>query len=75
MRSEGSGVKTKLKMRCRDCGCWNTVPVDKIFLEQKTSESNVKAYIPMYRPLHVVECKECRKVTATPKELIRIVKY
>jgi hypothetical protein len=47
------------------------VSVNKIFLEQSTSEPKVKAYIPMYEPLEVVKCKKCDKVIAEPKELIR----
>jgi len=47
--------------------------VNKIFLEQPTSEPKVKAYIPMYEPLEVTRCKKCGKIIAEPKELIRIV--
>jgi hypothetical protein len=67
-------MKTNLKMRCPNCGHWNRVPVNKIFLGQETSEPKVKAYIPMYEPLEVIKCKKCEKVIAEPKELIRIVK-
>jgi len=62
-----------LKLRCKFCGYWNRVPVNKIFLEQEASEPKVKAYIPMYEPLEVVKCKKCGKLIAEPKELIRIV--
>jgi hypothetical protein len=65
-------MKTNLKMRCPNCGHWNRVPVNKIFLGQETSEPKVKAYIPMYEPLEVIKCKKCEKVIAEPKELIRI---
>ena len=61
-------------MKCPNCGHWNRVPVNKIFIEQETSEPKVKAYIPMYEPLEVVKCKKCGKIIAEPKELIRIVK-
>ena len=37
-------MKTKLKMRCRDCGCWNTVPADKILVEQKASAGTALAF-------------------------------
>jgi hypothetical protein len=30
------------------------------FHEQPISEPKVKAYIPMYEPLEVVKCKECK---------------
>jgi phage FluMu protein Com len=64
----------KLKMKCSACGRWNSVPVDKIFVEQPTSEPKVKAYIVMYEPLQVVKCKKCGKIIAETKELIRIRK-
>lgn len=48
----------KLKMKCSECGCWNNVSVNKIFVEQPTSEPKVKGYIVMYEPLQVVKCKK-----------------
>ena len=47
--------------------------MNKIFIEQPSSERKVKVLIPMYEPLKVVKCKKCGKVIAEPKELIRIV--
>jgi hypothetical protein len=61
-------------MKCPSCGRWNRVPVNKIFIEQPTSEPKVKAYIPMYAPLKTEKCKKCGKIIAEPKELIKIVK-
>ena len=61
-----------LKMKCSSCGHWNRVPVNKIFIEENTIEPKVKAYVPMYEPLEVTKCKECGKIIAEPKELIRI---
>jgi hypothetical protein len=61
-------------MKCRGCGHWNRIPVNKIFLEQQTSEPKVTAYIPMYDPLEVAKCTKCGKVLARPKELVRIVR-
>jgi len=37
-------MKTKLKMRCPGCGCWNTVPADKILLEQRASDGTALAF-------------------------------
>jgi len=67
-------LKRTLRMKCPSCGCWNRVPVNKIFVEQPTQEPKVKAYIPMYEPLGVTKCKKCGKVIAQPGELIRIQK-
>jgi uncharacterized Zn finger protein len=61
-------------MKCPSCGRWNRISVNKIFIEQSTSEPKVKAFFPIYEPLKVVKCKKCGKVIADPKELIRIKK-
>ena len=54
----------KLRMKCPNCGHWNRVPASKIFIEQNTFDSEVKAYIRVYEPLEVVRCKKCGKVIA-----------
>jgi len=59
-------------MKCSHCGHWNRVPASKIFVEQNTLDSKVKAYIRVYEPLEVVKCKKSGKVIAEPKELIKI---
>jgi uncharacterized Zn finger protein len=66
--------KTNLRMKCPNCGHWNRIEVNKLFIEQPTSEPKVKAYIPMYEPLKTETCKKCGKVIAQLRELIRIVK-
>jgi hypothetical protein len=65
-------MKTRLRMKCRACGYWNRIEVNKLFIEQGTSELKVKAFTPMYEPLKVEKCKKCKTVIAEPKELIRI---
>ena len=65
-------MKRILRMKCSYCGHWNRVPASKVFIEQNTFDSRVKAYIRVYEPLEVVKCKKCGKVIAEPKELIRI---
>lgn len=67
-------MKTSLRMKCSSCGCWNRIPVNKVFIEQPTSEPKATAYIPMYDPLEVVRCKKCGNIIAESKELIRITK-
>jgi hypothetical protein len=61
----------KLRLKCKACGHWNRIEVNKLFIEQPTSESKVKAYIPMYEPLKTETCKKLGKIIAEPKELIR----
>jgi uncharacterized Zn finger protein len=65
-------MKTKLRMKCPNCGHWNRVPVNKIFIEQPSSEPKVRVMIPMYEPLEVAKCEKCGKVIAEPTELVRI---
>jgi predicted nucleic-acid-binding Zn-ribbon protein len=64
----------KLKMKCPKCGYWNRIEINKLFIEQETSEPKLKAYIPMYEPLKTETCKKCGQIIAQQKELIRIVK-
>ena len=67
-------MKKFLRMRCRVCGHWNRVPVNKVLVEQDSPEPKVKVFIPMYLPLQVSKCEKCGEVVAQPKELIKIVK-
>jgi len=53
---------------------WNRIEVNKLFIEQSTSEPKVKALIPMYEPLKVEACKKCKTIIAEPRGLISIVK-
>ena len=68
----GEKLKRTLRMKCPSCGCWNRVPVNKIFVEHNSPEPKVKVLIPMYEPLEVTKCEKCGKVIAEPRELIRI---
>ena len=67
-------MKTRLRMKCEACGHWNRFEVNKLFIEQPSSEPKVEVLIPYYEPLKVENCKKCGKVIAEPRELIRIVK-
>ena len=69
-----TNVPRHLRMKCPNCGHWNRVLANKIFIEQDTTEPKVKSYIPMYTPTQKVVCKKCGNVIAEPKELIRIKK-
>jgi len=67
-----TSMERSLKLKCSNCGQWNSVSVNKIFLEQPSPEPKVKVMIPMHQPLEVTKCEKCGKVIAEPKELIRI---
>ena len=41
-------MKRNLKMKCANCGKWNRVPVNKIFIEQTSPGPKVQVLIPMY---------------------------
>jgi len=61
-------------MKCPNCGCWNRVLVNKLFIEQPSPEPKVKVMIPMYEPLQVSKCEICGEVIAEPNELVRILR-
>jgi hypothetical protein len=61
-------------MKCKACGCWNKIEVEKILFEVDSSEPKVKIFVPMYLSLRVEVCRNCKNVVAQPKELIRILK-
>jgi hypothetical protein len=46
-------MKTHLRMKCKTCGYWNRIEVNKLFIEQETSKPEVKVLIPYYEPLKV----------------------
>ena len=60
-------MKTRLRMKCSSCGHWNSIPVNRIFIKQPTSEPKVKVMIPMYEPLKTETCKKCKSVIAETK--------
>jgi hypothetical protein len=41
-------MKIKLRMKCKACGYWNRIEVNKLFIEQPSSEPKVEVLIPMY---------------------------
>jgi len=63
-------LKVNLKIKCSNCGYWNRVPVNKMFLEQPSQDSKVKVFIPVYEPLKTAKCEKCGKIIAEPKTLI-----
>jgi hypothetical protein len=67
-------LKKTLRMKCKACGYWNRFEVNKLFIEQPSSEPKVKVLIPTYEPLKVETRKRCGKLIVEPRELIRIVK-
>jgi len=57
-----------LKLRCKFCGYWNRVPVNKVLVEQDSPEPKVKVMIPIYEPLETSKCEKCGKIITESKE-------
>jgi predicted nucleic-acid-binding Zn-ribbon protein len=66
-------MKTKLRMKCKQCGHWNSIEVEKVMLNPDSPEPKVQIFIPHYLPLKEEKCSKCGAVIAEEKELIRIV--
>jgi hypothetical protein len=67
-------MKTKLKMKCKQCGNWNSIQAEKVLFNPESPQSKVQVYIPSYLPLKVECCSKCKSVIAQPDEIVRIVK-
>jgi RNase P subunit RPR2 len=62
----------KLRIKCPNCGFWNRIEINKLLIEQETSEPKVKAFIPMYDPLKTETCKKCKSIIAEPKNYLKL---
>lgn len=67
------GIRRNLRMKCKACGYWNRIEVNKHFIEQPSPEPKVKVFIPVYEPLRTETCRKCGKLIAEPRELVRII--
>lgn len=68
-------MRTKLRIKCRNCGHWSRFEVEKIVSAQLDSRlEKVEQCIPYYAPLKEEKCSKCGHIIAEEKELIRIVK-
>ena len=67
-------MKTKLRMKCKNCGHWNRFEVEKFLTAMLDSQLEVEEKIPNYLPLKEEKCSKCGHVMAKEKELIRIIK-
>jgi hypothetical protein len=60
-------------MKCRNCGHWNRVEVNEIFIEQPTIEPKAMSYIQC-TTMKTETREKCKSAKAESNELIRIVK-
>lgn len=61
--------KEALEIKC-DCGHWNLIPSEKLFLERRAHK--VRIFIPAYRAAEVVKCGGCGKIVAKAGEMFRV---
>jgi hypothetical protein len=67
-------VKAKLRIKCRNCGNWSIIEVEKIFVNTGILKSKLKVFLPAYLPLKTEKCSKCNKVIAEKKRKIRTKK-
>ena len=70
MLNLGMTVKAKLRIKCKNCGNWSIIEVEKIFVSSGTSNSKLKIFLPAYLPLKTEKCSRCNEVIAEEKALI-----
>ena len=63
-------MKAKLRVKCRNCGDWKVLDVEKIFLNTGKSDSGLKVFLPAYLPLKTEKCSKCNHVIAQKKAII-----
>jgi hypothetical protein len=64
-------VKIKLGVKCMNCGNWNRIEVEKIFVNAGISESKLQIFLPAYLPLRTEKCSKCDQVIVKENRLIR----
>jgi len=42
---------TKLRMKCKQCGHWNSIEVEKVMLDPDSPEPKVQVFLPSYLQL------------------------
>ena len=61
-------------MKCKQCGHWNSIEVEKVMLNPDSREPKVRVFLPSYLPMKVELCSKCKSVIAQANEAIRIIK-
>jgi ribosomal protein S27AE len=69
-----TGQKTRLRMKCKQCGHWNRIEVEKVLFNPDSPEPKVQVFLPSYLPLKTEKCSKCGYIIAEEKEIIRIIK-
>ena len=60
-------------MKCKRCGHWNSIEVEKAMFNPDSPESKVQVSIPSCLPMKEEKCSKCGYVIAEEKEIIRTV--
>lgn len=71
---KGRQVRTRLRMKCKNCGNWNRFDVEKVMLNPDSPEPKVQIFLPSYIPYKEEKCSKCGTVIAEEKTLIRIIR-
>ena len=66
-------MKTALRIKCKSCGNWNSIEVEKVMFNPDSPEPKIQIFLPSYLPCKEEKCSKCGQVIAGEKELIRIV--
>jgi hypothetical protein len=61
-------MKTRLIMKCKDCGHWNRIEVEKVFFNPESPEPKVQIFLPSYLPLKTDKFTKCNYVIAEEKK-------
>jgi hypothetical protein len=64
-------VKIKLGVKCKNCGNWNGIEVEKIFVNAGMPDFKLQVFLPAYIPLRTEKCSICNQVIAKENGLIR----
>ena len=67
-------VKARLRVKCKNCGNWTEIEVEKIYLNIDTPETGLKTFLPAFLPLKTEKCSKCNQIIAEEEGLIRTKK-
>ena len=60
-------------MKCKQCGHWNSIEVEKVMLNPDSREPKVRVFLPAYLPLKRKNVLSALQSLRPKKELIRLV--
>ena len=70
---KGKSTRTKLRIKCTQCGHWNRIEVEKVMLNPDSQKPQAKIYLPTYLLQKTEVCLKCKAVFAEKDEATRII--